>query len=141
MTFSRHATQQIRGKPMDRYTYYRLRAKLKRKRQPRIDYDTAQLQWKLKQLGRQCGRQGRTIYELRCALAEVRGLMDKRERGELRVSRDVRIAHGMLMEENLALRRQVEYLTTELNAPTTVSIGPGGMELMTQAAKKRQGAL
>jgi hypothetical protein len=96
---------------MNRYTYYRLRAKLKRKRQPQVDYDAAQLQWKLKQLGKQCGRQGRTIYELRCALAEVRGLMDKRERGELRVSRDVRIAHGMLMEENVALRRQVEELT------------------------------
>jgi hypothetical protein len=103
---------------MDRYTYYRLRSKLKRKRQPQVDYDTAQLQWKLKQLGRQCGRQGRTIYELRCALAEVRGLMDKRERGELRVSRDVRIAHGMLMEENAALRRQVEELTAELDSKT-----------------------
>jgi predicted RNase H-like nuclease (RuvC/YqgF family) len=76
------------------------------------------LRFDKKQLARQCGRQGRTIYELRCALAEVRGLMDKRERGELRVSRDVRIAHGMLLEENFGLRRQIQDLTSELDSKT-----------------------
>lgn len=34
-----------------------------------------ELRWKVKQLGKQVGRQGQRIYELRCQLAEARSLV------------------------------------------------------------------
>lgn len=102
-----------------------------------VDKDTAEirhLKWQKKQLAKQCGKQGQTIYELRCQLAEMRGLIDKRERGELRVGREVRIAHGMLLEENYALRQRVNDLEAEKAAHELTTgwslgavLGPNGV--------------
>ena len=50
----------------------------------RESHEVRALRWKIKQLGKQAGKQGQTIYELRCQLAELRSLMSKEQRGYVR---------------------------------------------------------
>lgn len=48
------------------------------------DHELRDLRWKLKQLSKQNGRQGNTIYNLRAQLAEARAITGKIERGAVR---------------------------------------------------------
>lgn len=43
-----------------------------------------ELRWKNRQLRKTCGKQGQTIHGLRAELAEVRALIRKEDRGDLR---------------------------------------------------------
>lgn len=47
-------------------------------------HEVRELRRRVKELGRQNGRQGETIHRLRADLAEVRGLNSRIDRGELR---------------------------------------------------------
>ncbi|MGB5794434.1 MAG: hypothetical protein WBH51_01430 [Mycolicibacter algericus] len=48
------------------------------------DHEVRKLRWTVKQLGRQLGKAGATIYAQRCQIEELRALVDKSRRGDLR---------------------------------------------------------
>jgi len=73
------------------------------------DHEIRLLRRQLKQLGQHCGRQGQMIYQLRCQLAELRGLMEARDRGEVR---GLMRENDSLWNENTKLRARVETMTT-----------------------------
>lgn len=63
------------------------------------DAKIRQLKWQNRQLAKTSGKQGQTIHQLRAELAEVRALIGKNERGELR--RLERVTQEQLDEINV----------------------------------------
>lgn len=71
----------------------------------KADHEARELNWKMKQLREQNGAQGRSIYNLRCIIEELRSSSSKIERGELR-----------------RLERQVPELKAELELERAMSL-------------------
>lgn len=67
------------------------------------------LEWRAKQNNKVMGRQGQTIHELRCEIAELRLLISKADRGALRVYEDT-------VAENVELHQRVGELQEKLAA-------------------------
>lgn len=77
------------------------------------------LQWKNRLMARQLGKQGDTIYTLRCQLSELRELVTKNARGEFRAleraNENLLAENTALAEENGELREKVDQLETVLS--------------------------
>lgn len=81
------------------------------------------LRWKFKNMAKASGKQGATIYELRCQLAELRGLMDSRSRAEARreeIDEDSAGERGVAVERQLRTIKRLQdrdkILTSHLEA-------------------------
>lgn len=76
-------------------------------------HEVRELRFKVKQLSKQNGSQGRTIHQLRADLAEVRELGSKIERGELRrLQRFEEMAKEQFKLDNARLDHAADYITT-----------------------------
>lgn len=77
------------------------------------------LRWKFKQMSKASGKQGATIYELKCQIAELRGLMDAKERAGARSERDAD-TDNLGMQAAIVLQdEQIQRLTTQLDYQDT----------------------
>lgn len=78
------------------------------------------LRWRNKQLGKQLGKAGQRIHELRCALAECREINGKIARGDLRdLQRDVESKSEIIIslrKDNVRLYERVAELSEKLRA-------------------------
>ena len=80
---------------------------------PLITEDTHELRdlrWRNKQLGKQLGKAGQTIHELRCQLAEAREITGKIERNHVRgLERQVANDTQTIVELRIVLEKQRDY--------------------------------
>lgn len=79
---------------------------------PLIDdnHELRDLRWRNKQLGKQLGKAGAKIHDLRCELAEVREINGKIGRNHVRgLERQVEADTETIVDLRIALERQTEY--------------------------------